>query len=242
MKLFAPIVTAALLLAGPGAATAQEQFGEWDLTVPQVQQMVETVRGQMLQPGERVSGWDRGGANPVADLRATGADGHYFRLRGPHGDGIGILDGRSIASVAPPAWRVIDTYGSAAAEADNPWVQFEALSARFIIAMRAEIERRGDVDCASRITDATLYERPDAPVSEADDSVRLLFRVLLLAIEDQTVCTRYEGNREEGYRSLSFLPDGRSLPIVNQDVGHMTIIPAGPIEQLVTYTEVDGAT
>ena len=32
----------------------------------------------MLRPGERVEGWDRGGADPDAELRALGADRHYF--------------------------------------------------------------------------------------------------------------------------------------------------------------------
>jgi hypothetical protein len=194
----------------------------------------------MLQPGEHVRGWDQGGANPDADLRAAGADSHYFRIRGSNGDGIGILNGRSIASFAPRAWRVVDTYGSAATEVDNPLVQFEALSPRYVVGMRAGTDRRGDVDCIAGITNATLYERPDVPVTEADDSIRLYFRVALLAVEGQTICTRYQGNREEGYRSFAFLPDGRPLSRMNEDPNHLTIIPAGPIEQLVTYTEVDG--
>ena len=36
----------------------------------------------MLRPGERVEGWDRGGADPDAELRALGADRHYFLSRG----------------------------------------------------------------------------------------------------------------------------------------------------------------
>jgi hypothetical protein len=221
---------------------AQESFGEWDLTVPQLQQIVDNVREEVLRPGDRVPGWDRGGANPDAELRAAGADSHWYRIRGSDGDAVGILDGRSIASLAPQPWRVVDTYGSAATEVDNPLVQFQALSPRYVVALRAGSERRRDADCISEIANATLYERPNVPPSEADDSVRLFFRVMLLVVEGQTLCTRYQSDGEGGYLSLSFLPDGRALPTLNEHPNHLTIIPAGSVEQLVTYTAVDGAT
>jgi hypothetical protein len=240
MSLYLRILAAALLLAGAGAAPAQEQFGEWDATVPQIQQMIEMVREQMLQPGDHVPGWDRGGANPNADLRAAGVESHYFRLRSARGDGIGILSARSIASLAPPAWRVVDTYGSATTKVDEPTIHFEALSARYVMAIRAGTERRRDADCMDEVANATLYERPDMPPGEDDDSIRMVFRLTFLAIEGHTVCTRTEGNREEGYRALVFLPDGRLLPRLNEGDDHMTIIPAGPIDQLVTYIDVDG--
>lgn len=242
MSLFIRLIAAALLLAGASAAPAQEQFGEWDMTVEQMQQAVQRLREEMFQPGERVSGWDRGGANPDADLRAAGADSHFMRSRGANGDGIIILTDRAIASFAPSAWRVADTYGSASTAVDNGFVQFEALSPRYVIGMRGGSERRRDTDCTDGIVNATLYERPDVPHSDADDSIRLIFRLVLLAAEGQTVCTRYEGNAREGYRGLAFLPDGRSLPRLNDDHDLNTIIPAGPIEQLVTFTGRGNAT
>jgi hypothetical protein len=230
------------LLAGPAALPAQDVRSEWDMSVAEMQQMVERLREEMYRPGERVPGWNRGGANPDADLRAAGAERHYFQLQRPSGRGIIILSDRPVASFAPAGWRVADTYGSAAQTVDNPFVQFEALSPRYVVALRGGSARRGDADCVDSVANATLYERPDVAAGEADARVPLMFRLLLLAAENQTVCTRYQGNRAEGYRGLAFLPDGRSLPRLNESDERITIIPAGPIDRLVTWSGRGDAT
>ena len=66
--------------------------------------------------------------------------------------------------------------------------------------------------------------------------------MLLLAAGDQTVCTRYHGNAGDGYRGLAFLPDGRSLPTLNQSDELIMIVPAGPLDTLVTYVSSEGVT
>lgn len=236
------LVAALLLLATPLGLAAQEMRSEWDMSVAELTAMVERLRSELYRPGERVPGWDRGGANPDAELRAAGADTHYFRTHRASGDGVVILSGRPISSFAPPSWRVRDTYGSAAAVLDNPFIQFDALSPRYVIGLRAGSARRGDVDCVDAVANATLYERPDAATSDADARIPLLFRLLLIAAEDQIVCTRYQGDRQSGYRGLAFLPDGRTLPRLNESEERITIIPAGPIEALVTYSGQGGGT
>ncbi len=238
LRLIAPL----LLLAVPAPAAAQDVRSEWDMSVTELQAMVERLREEMYRPGERVAGWDRGGADPDADLRAAGAETHYFRLQRASGEGIVILSGRPISAFAPAAWRVADTYGSAAAEVANPFVQFEALSPRYVVGLRGGSRRQGDADCVDAIANATLYERPDVPAGQEDAQVPLMFRLLLLAAEEQIVCTRYQGSAREGYRGLAFLPDGRSLPSLNRSEERITIIPAGPIETLVVYSGRGGGT
>lgn len=230
------LIAAALLLAPPAVAPAQESQGEWDMDVAQLRATVERMRSEMYRPGERVAGWNRGGANPDADLRAAGADSHYFRVRRSGGDAIVILTARPLASFAPAGWRVADTYGEAGAPAGNPFVQFEAMSPRYVIGMRGDSERRGDTDCVGGVVNATLYERSDVPATSADAQIPLFFRLMLLASEDQLVCTRYEGNARDGWRGISFLPDGRTLPVLNEGDDHIEIVPAAPIERLVTHT------
>ena len=236
------LIVPLLLVAGTAAAPAQDVRSEWDMSVAELQAMVERLRSDMYQPGEQVPGWNRGGADPDRDLRAAGADTHFFRLQRASGTGIVILSERPIAAFAPAAWRVADTYGSASAAIDNPFVQFEALSPRYVVGLRASSRRRGDADCVETVTNATLYERPDVPAGQEDAQIPLMFRLLLLAAEDQIVCTRYQGNAREGYRGLAFLPDGRTLPSLNRSEEQITIIPAGPIETLVVYSGPGGGT
>jgi hypothetical protein len=104
-----------------------------------------------------------------------------------------------------------------------------------VIAVRAGTARRGDVDCIDGVANATLYERPGAAAIPADDGIPLLFRLVLLAGEGQTVCTRYEGDARAGWRGRDFLPDGRRLPALDSPGEVMTIIPAGPIDRLIAY-------
>ena len=115
---------------------------------------IDELRAAMLQPGERVAGWDRGGADPDAELRALGADSHYFITRGETGVGVSILtDRRSRISrrgpgalptaTAPPAsgWRA-------------PQVDFVPVSDRYVMATRSQAG--GRTTSAASATSATL--------------------------------------------------------------------------------------
>ena len=86
-------------------------------------------------PASGCAGWDRGGADPDADLRAAGADATISGCSGASGGGVVILTDRPIADFAPAGWRVVDTYGSAAARLTIPSVDFEALSPRYVVAL-----------------------------------------------------------------------------------------------------------
>jgi hypothetical protein len=77
-----------------------------------------------------------------------------------------------------------------------------------------------------------LLEVPNAPPSENDDIAVMMFRMMLLATEGVEVCTRSEGDRQNGYIVRHFLPDGTSLPQLDEP-GRMTIVPAAPIDQLI---------
>lgn len=236
-----PIAAAIMLAAGPAPA-AQETRGEWDLGVAELRTMVERIQAEMYRPGERVANWNRGGADPDAELRAAGAETHYYHLRRASDHGVAILTDRPIAGFAPASWRVVDTYGSATAEVDNPIVQFDALSPRYVAGLRAGSERRGDVDCVDSIANAILFERTDVPAGAEDADIPLMFRLFLIAAEGQTVCTRYQGNREDGYRGIAFLPDGRTLPVLNESDELITIVPAAPLDELVTFVGREGGT
>jgi hypothetical protein len=111
----------------------------------------------------------------------------------------------------------------------------QPLSDRYVMAVRAGTERRGGVDCITGLANATLYERPGRPAGRDDDSTPLLFRLGLLALEDQTVCTRYEGDRASGWRGRNFTPDGRRLAALDDEFERITIVPAAPLDRLIVY-------
>lgn len=230
-KTFA-LIAAAFALAVPPAA-AQETMGFPSLE--DMQRAVTQMREQMYTPGAAVPDWDRGGANPDAELRAAGADRFYYLIHRTGGDAVAILADRPLASLVPADWRVVDTYGDSAAPAENAVIQFDPLSDRYVMAVRAGSERRGGVDCIPGIVNATLYERPGAAARPDDDAIPLFFRLGLLAAEGQTVCTRYEGSRAAGWHGRNFTTDGRSLPHLDDEFERITIVPAAPVDRLIVY-------
>ena len=108
------------LLAAPAAAPAQSDSGNPEAAFADLQAMVGQMRAHYYTPGEHVPGWDQGGADPNADLRAAGADSHYFSIADRNSRSVGILSSRPLSAFAPASWRVIDTYGSSATRLEHP--------------------------------------------------------------------------------------------------------------------------
>jgi hypothetical protein len=101
------------------------------------------------------------------------------------------------------------------------------------MATQAQLRRINDADCFDNIAHALLFEVPDAAEREDDEVMPLVFRLLILAGENQTVCVRSEGNARDGYRMRAFRPDGRALPELTDPDELGTIVPAAPVDQLI---------
>jgi hypothetical protein len=225
----------ALWTAVPAAPAAAQVSGEQDVQIADVEvlrRMVADLRATMLRPGARVAGWDRGGANPDADLRAMG-EGFFFLNRDSDGTSVGIITQRPLSDFAPADWRIVDSYGSLGEVLPSPQLDFVHLSARYVMGTRTQFERRRDVDCASNFSGALLYEVPGAPAGPDDETIPIMFRLLILALEGQEICVRTEGSAASGYRGRMFRPDGTELPELSDPAGVTTIVPAAPIEQLL---------
>lgn len=234
MRKLDPFLAALTLFLLPATALAQTAapVGEAE-AFAQFRTAVERMRAEMMRPGERVDGWDQGGADPDAVLRALGADRYYQLSRGVDGTGVTILTDRPIRDFAPAGWQVVDSYGEANARLEQPQVDFHPLSERYVVASRSSTWRQNDAGCFRNLSHALLYEVPGAQVSPDDSIMPMFFRMLILALDGQTICARMDGNREQGYRSRFFLPDGRALPELTDANDLLTIVPAAPVETLV---------
>ncbi|HYJ29618.1 MAG TPA: hypothetical protein VEW25_04680 [Allosphingosinicella sp.] len=233
------LVSAAMLVAAPAAASAKptieqaEPAGDEEM-LAQLQAAIAALRGELYAPGPAIPGWNVGGADPDAELLAAGADRHYFLLRAAgEPPSVIILTDRRIADFVPAEWQLVDSYGSALDSVERPFLQYSVLSPRYVIGTRANGFRRDNVDCSDRISNAHLYELPGETMTEEDESAQLLFRMGLLALEGMTTCTRYEGNRASGWSTRPLLPDGRSLPAIEDPPERLTIVPAAPLAELM---------
>lgn len=231
---------AAPAVAAPPPVGEEATTGDDDDIVEVLRAAVASLRERMFAPGPLVDGWDRGGGDPDGELRAAGADRHAFLLSSSEGPSVVMLTRRPIADFAPAHWRAVDSYGSSAPPLDNPFVQFTVLTPRYVLAARANSRRIGDVDCADPIENAVLYEVPNVLASADDEDIPIFFRIALLAGERQVVCSRYDRDGE-AYRVRAFLPDGRSLPQLDDEEERLTIVPLGPLDALLRAADRSAA-
>lgn len=232
--LFVAVLTG-LPAAAPAKPTTEAAEPSDDEILAQLQAAVAGLREELYRPGPPIPGWNVGGADPDSELIAAGADRHFFLLRTDDGEtSVVILSDRRLADFAPGAWRVVDSYGAATDAVARPFLQFSPLSPRYVIGTRANGFRRDTIDCSDRIAHALLYELPGDAMTEEDEMAPMMFRLGLLAMEGKTTCTRYEGSRADGWSARPLLPDGRSLPALGESAERLTIVPAAPIDQLMS--------
>jgi hypothetical protein len=236
------LIAAAMLTAPLAAASADvpTKLGESVATENsnrELEAAVRAIREAMFPAGERVENWDVGGADLEGVIRAMGAD-KYYALETDTSAGsstLVILSDRPIADFAPAAWRVAAEHGSAETELANPSLGFGYLTSRYVLATRHDGRRVRDADCSDRIGHAILYEVPGAPEAPEDRDIPDLFTGLMLAAEGQTLCVRFDGDREKGYSVRYFFADGRQLlnPDRSIPANRATIVPAAPIDSLI---------
>ena len=227
-----------LLPASLAAAAVPElpsaQQPDDDDALARFQAALAEMRTVLLRPGERVEGWDAGGADPDSELRARGADRHYYLTSGGEsGTMVDILTDRPIMDFAPAGWQVVDSYGSGSGASGSTVVSFQAISPRYVMGVRSRFRRVNTVDCFDDTAHALLFEVAGTPAGEDDDVAPMMFRMAILALEGQTICVRTDGDAERGYRTRFFLPDGRSLPEMTDPNEVTRIVPAAPIDQLI---------
>jgi hypothetical protein len=244
------LLAAALLaaLASPAAAQLAPQQAPQEQAAPQddgqmvaaLRRSVAAARRHMFAPGPAVPGWNSGGADPEAELRAAGADDHVLLVTGGEGPSVVLLTARSIAAVAPAGWRIADSYGSAGVRVADPHLEFGRLTPRYVAAARYGSHRVGTADCSDPVTHAILYEVPGAPSSPDDETMAAIFRLVMLAGEEQVTCTRYERDGST-YRATTFLPDGHSLPQLGSVDARTRVVPAAPLETLLATPPAEAA-
>ena len=237
------LLIAAAMLAAPLAAasadvpTKLEELAPSEGSDREIDEAIRALRQAMFPAGERVENWDVGGADLEGTVRALGAD-KYYVLETDSSDGsssVSILTDRPITDFAPADWRILQSYGSAETDLEGPSLAFSHLSPRYVLAGRANGLSAGSADCSNRIGHAILYEIPGAPETPEDKDISDMFAGLILAIDGQTLCARFEGDREKGYSVRYFLPDGRLLLNPDRSVpsARASIVPAGPIDSLI---------
>jgi hypothetical protein len=231
---------------GTGCASSTDRALENYLKNPtKVDQDTRQWREDLERFARHVPGWNIGGADPNADLKAMGADKYYFANRGSYGVSVTILTDRPIEAFVPKTWRLLDSYGAPATGLGEPWINFIHIqSARYVLATSGRSVRNGGAFCGTEEWEARLFEIPGSRLRRDEPSRQPmieLFRGTARALAEEKVsCSRYYGDRLRGYTSRSFLLDGREIPgelAANEpptgNPTHKVIVPACPIETVL---------
>ena len=200
-------------------------------TSPEVDAQLAPMIDEVFEPGEPVPGWRELGVDILAELGARG----------------GGLEGNLLRDEDEAAPTVADLYGTAAPElsgfsrlvlrADPPSGVNERTFTTFTPGMWLEISAqhrlRGTAHCYTGLSGLTLHSR--VPVTEQSMG-ELVTTIVAVSLNDRLAsrefCTVYE-RAGEGYRTRTFLPDGRSLPELDAEPNSLRIMPAGELESFI---------
>lgn len=240
MRKIGLLILSVLTMAGAALAQTGDEPDPSPPDPGRVRAGAAEMRADVMQPGELVPNWNVGSADPLRDLREMGGEAHYLFSRTEDADSLAIASDRAIVDFAPDDWVVVDSYRFHNPALTNAAVEFVPLSHRFVFGMRSAPRRVGDVDCWDNLDHALLFYRPGAVGSPADDHAWEDFRVIILALEDQDLCVRYEGSRDDVYTSQTFAPDGRRLPRLDSPGEEAWIVDARSIDHYVAYRAADG--
>ena len=233
----AAILLAALAVPATAAAATPGTDAMEDVQARAfMESLIAQFEAEILAPGPMVDGWNAQGADVEADLAARpgGKAGNYLLEVGKDGDrGVTVFSPESPTSVIPADWTMIAEIGDFHRAGDFDLYAMQ-LDGPYFAVIRGANEQNGTAWCSSGWVQARLYE--DSSVAEGSDLepavVEMLFKAFVRRFEDKVICSRHDAETD-GYRARYFLPDGRSLPKMDELEEKAVIVPRGDLGELL---------
>lgn len=196
-------------------------------TNPNIDAVLAPMVQEFFEPGEPVPGWREAGIDILAELgaRKGGLPENLLRDEGSEILSVSDLSGKaapdlagfsSLALRAPPPGKIDErTFISFA-----PGVWLEDVTQRTM---------RGNAMCYSGLSGLTLHSKVPITEQTMDELIPAFIVVSMIdRLAARELCVVYERDRE-GFRTRSFLPDGRSLPKLDADSTLSMILPASDL-------------
>jgi hypothetical protein len=189
---------------------------------------------QMLEPGEPVPDWRESGIDILAELgaREGGLAANLLRDEDPEVPSVTDLSGKAAPDLAgftrtqlraPPPGNIDERVFVSF----TPGVWLEAASQR---------KMRGRAMCYGGLLGLTLHSRRPVTEQTMDELLSTSIAVSMFdRLASREFCVVYERSGD-GYRSRSFLPDGRSLPQLDADTTPLRIMPAADLSAYIRDT------
>lgn len=201
---------------------------------PEIDAMVSPSIEKLLEPGEAVPGWRESGIDILAELAAREGGLTATLLRDDDTEVLSVTD---LSGKASPD---LEGFTSLTLRSPPPGGIDERVFASFTpgiwLGLGSQRKMRGTALCYGGIQELTLHSRRPVTEQTMDE---LLPTILAVSIFDRLAsreyCLVFERSGD-GYRSRSFLPDGRSLPQLDADSPMLRIMPAADLSAYIRDT------
>jgi len=205
-----------------------------------LQAVMDQTTAEMLKPGPRREGWDKGGFDlfQLVETAPGGAAQNYLLSVDKDGDRLITIVRAKDLSAVPKQWKSLQAVGSSEDIAESTSLTIANLDGPFYFAGWDSVRRVGDAYCSTGKLGGHLYESPSAAVGEIPrEMISAFFAATVQMFEKHTVCLRYD-REGDGFRISYFLEDGRTLPVLNDFKEKITIVPARDVDALLAVQEV----
>lgn len=235
--LAAPGLALLLLASGPAATTPTTETHPVDDVRAVVEAALNQFEVKAMAPGPAEPGWSEAGTDlhALVDSRPGGRAANFLLQEDKDGSrSVMILSPSSPLGLVPDTWSPIADIGDIESAASGTDFYIGHLEGPYYAVLRGSSRQVGKAYCSSGPVTARLYRRPEPADADelAPEIMELLFGAVVRRLEKYEVCTRYDADGD-GYRSRSFLPDGRSLPGLEESEERVTVVPAAPVETLL---------
>lgn len=225
-----------LVLAGAATATPSNDpaYSEQNQAI---QAAMDAAMAELMRPGPRQDGWDKGGVDiyGLAESAPGGTAANYLLEVDREGErSVVIIHAEDPGRHIPERWKSLLHAGSSKEPAGAHVLTFARIDGPFYLAGWENFRRVGDAFCSLGNIGGELYESADQAIET--ELPRAMIPAIFLAtakrLEEQPMCWRYDRDGD-GFKVTYFLEDGRTLPGLNEYKERVTLVPAGPIDQLL---------
>lgn len=178
--------------------------------------------------------WNRGGVDlPTAAPAEAGGGAPLLVGRTEGGDlDIVAVAPVALADLVSPGWIEVATEGDIDAELANTELTVGTMGGIVAVAVRVRLRRVGTAYCGGELLGAKLYRLPGGEGYDRQ-SAGLLFASLVDTMRERPYCLVWTHQPDGSFSDSSFLPDGTSLPALDERETLHWPRPVMPVERLL---------
>lgn len=202
---------------------------------PEMVRMVDTLVGQMLTPGAAAEAdWDKQGIDLLARVAAEpGGSDHVALISEARGDRSVDHYGNGTVPTPPGLVTLVDLPGQTPS-GEVVWQSVSELVDGVWLQTSARLTRRGNALCGKGWETLRILAPADAPLSEEARVAATVIRLMSARMASTELCTMTFALPDGRLQQRSFLPDGRPLPMLDEETHPVSIRPLADASAFLT--------